>query len=120
MLFQRAAVTVTSGEALVLYLAKKIVNDLSVATRERGRALLVLAGGSTFKAVYSLLATEQWLEKVPWDKVTILFGDERSAHPDHEHSNYKMAYDSLLRAIEPRGAIIHRMEGELKPEEAVV
>src|SRR3954463_1513430 len=77
---------------------------------ERG-GHIVITGGSTPKATY-----ERVVELgADWSQTEIWFSDERCVGPDHEHSNFKMANESLLRKIEPRA--VHRMQGERGPED---
>jgi 6-phosphogluconolactonase len=84
--------------------------DIAAALRDGSRTL-VLAGGSTPRRCYELLARLD----VQWGKVTVLFGDERCVPPDHPDSNYKMAREALLDQVAP--ATVHRMAGELGPDE---
>jgi 6-phosphogluconolactonase len=77
---------------------------------ERG-GHLVITGGSTPKAAYNRVAELG----ADWSRAEIWFSDERCVAPDHEHSNYRMAWESLLSKVEPRG--VHRMHGELGPEQ---
>jgi 6-phosphogluconolactonase len=76
-----------------------------------GARTLVLAGGSTPRRCYELLAGMP----VTWGRVTILFGDERCVPPDHPDSNYWMARLSLIDSVFP--ASVHRMPAELGPAE---
>src|SRR5512133_2180719 len=78
---------------------------------ERG-GHLVITGGSTPKAAYQRV-TELGAD---WSRSEIWFSDERCVPPDHEHSNFRMAEESLLDRIE--GASVHRMRGELGPWES--
>jgi 6-phosphogluconolactonase len=73
---------------------------------------LVLAGGTTPAACYHELAGMD----VAWGRVTVLFGDERCVAPDDPESNYRMAREALLGRVHP--ASVHRMAGELGPDEA--
>ncbi len=83
-----------------------------VAGEIRGGArTLVLAGGSTPRAVYGLLAGAD----LEWGRVTVLFGDERCVAPDHPDSNYLMARTELLDRVRPGGVL--RMPAELGPEQ---
>ena len=77
---------------------------------ERG-GHLVITGGSTPKAAYARAAELG----ADWSRSEIWFSDERCVAPDHEHSNFRMANESLLSQIEPRA--VHRMQGELGPED---
>jgi 6-phosphogluconolactonase len=85
------------------------------AVAERGRFAVVLAGGSTPKATYEVLARD-YADNLDWSKVHVYFGDERTVPPDHEDSNYRMARETLLSRI--RVGSVHRMRCELTPEEA--
>lgn len=81
-------------------------------------ARVALAGGSTPKALYRLLASPTYRERVEWPRVEIFFGDERCVPPDHADSNYRMAREALLDHV-PLGADrVHRIAGERPPAEA--
>jgi 6-phosphogluconolactonase len=75
---------------------------------------LALTGGSTPKAAYELVAEL----RQDWTGVDFWFTDERCVPPDHEHSNFGMADRALLSRAE--GATVHRMRGELGPDEGAV
>ena len=47
----------------------------------------------------------------------IWFADERCVPPEDEESNYRLAAETLLRPAGINPALVHRMEGELGPEE---
>lgn len=79
-----------------------------------GRATIALAGGGTPKAAYQQLAGRC----PPWGRVEFFFGDERCVPPDAEGSNYGMAREALLDRIPLRLSQVHRVLGELEPEEA--
>src|SRR3954464_10623207 len=72
---------------------------------------VVITGGSTPKAAYNR-AVELGAD---WSRTEIWFTDERCVGPEHEHSNFRMAHESLLSKIEPRA--VHRMQGERGPDE---
>ncbi|NIV11584.1 MAG: 6-phosphogluconolactonase [Aliifodinibius sp.] len=78
---------------------------------------IALAGGSTPRTIY-----EQWAmiqDDSLWSKVHFFWGDERCVPPDHDESNYKMAYDSFLSRIDVEEDQIHRIHGEENPEAEV-
>ncbi|HEV2799148.1 MAG TPA: 6-phosphogluconolactonase [Pyrinomonadaceae bacterium] len=77
-----------------------------------GRFSVALAGGSTPKRIYELLATEDVGAEVDWSNVHIFFGDERTVPPDHNDSNYRMANEALLSRVGLPPENIHRMRGE--------
>ena len=100
-------------------LAGAAAHDFATRAREaideRGRFAVALAGGSTPKAIYEVLARD-YANALDWSRVHVFFGDERTVPPDHEDSNYRMAYETLLSRV-PVGSV-HRMRGELPPDEA--
>ena len=75
---------------------------------------LALTGGSTPKAAYERVAEL----RQDCTGVDFWFTDERCVPPDHEHSNFGMADRALLSRAE--GATVHRMRGELGPDEGAV
>ena len=77
--------------------AERIVSVLAAAAEKKGKATIALAGGSTPKACYALMAADPLVKKLPWSKVHIYFGDERHVPPDHPDSNYRMASESMLK-----------------------
>jgi 6-phosphogluconolactonase len=91
----------------------EIARALESAREERGVAHLALSGGSTPARTYELLAGA--LEN--WDSVEIWFADERCVPPEDQASNYRLTAETLLipAGIDP--ARVHRMEGELGPNE---
>ncbi len=104
-----------SREELAEAAARDFARRAEAAIAERGRFAVALAGGSTPKAAYELLARE-YADRLDWSKVHAFFGDERSVPLEHEDSNYRMAREALLDHV-PVGSV-HRMRGELPPEKA--
>lgn len=95
--------------------AETFAEEAAKSIREKGGFTVALAGGSTPKALYELLATE-YRDALDWNGVHAFFGDERTVPPDHEDSNYRMAYEALLSQV-PVGSV-RRMRGELDPRKA--
>jgi 6-phosphogluconolactonase len=91
--------------------AARFVELGQAAIAERGRFAVALAGGSTPKRVYELLASESYKEQLEWSKVHIFFGDERCVPPDDAESNYRMANEALLSRVRLPSKNIHRMNG---------
>ena len=95
--------------------ARDFVAKAEAAIGERGRFAVVLAGGSTPRTTYEILARHH-LDELDWSKVHVFFGDERTVHPEHEASNYRMVRETLLSHV--RVGSVHRMRCELPPGEA--
>ena len=98
--------------------AERIIAAARRAADEDRTFSLALAGGSTPKALYELLATTLYKSRVEWPRVEIFFGDERTVPPDHKDSNYKMAHAALLSKVPIPGDNVYRMKGELDPNQA--
>src|SRR6266436_10015491 len=83
------------------------------AVREKDSFAVALAGGSTPKALYGLLATNPLLQaKVPWSKIQFFFGDERHVTPTDEESNFRMAEEAMLgkASVDPKQ--VHRIKAD--------
>ena len=102
-------------QALAEAAARDFVVRAAAAIEERGRFTVTLAGGSTPKTAYELLARDH-TDEVDWANVHVFYGDERSVPPEHEDSNYRMSKEALLDHVQV--ASVHRMQGELPPEQA--
>jgi len=82
-----------SADALNTALAKNISQRLQDGINARGKATLVVSGGSTPRPLFAQLATA----KIPWEHVTILLADERWVPSNHEASNEAMVRQNLLQ-----------------------
>lgn len=91
----------------------EFVQAANDAIKARGVFTVALAGGSTPKALFSLMATDAELRaKVPWDKIAFFFGDERHVPPDNSDSNYRMANESMLSKAPVNPDMVFRISGE--------
>lgn len=98
--------------------AELFTTAVTSAANARGVARVAISGGTTPKAMFALLASEPFLKRVPWDKLDLYWVDERCVGPEDADSNYRMTREALLSKVPLPAERIHRMEGELKPEEA--
>ena len=105
------------GAALNLAAAQEFQTAAEQAIAQRGRFSVALSGGNTPRSVYSLLA-QQYKTSLPWNKIHIFFGDERSVPPDHPDSNYRMANEALLSHVPIPLENVHRIRAELDREAA--
>jgi 6-phosphogluconolactonase len=83
-------------------------------TRAEGEFHLGLAGGTTPKRTYELLADLP----VAWERVHLWFGDERCVAPDHVDSNFAMVRAALLSRVKIPASQVHRMRAEDPDREA--
>ncbi len=79
------------------------------AIAARGRFTTALAGGSTPRGLYALLADDKHGPLIDWQNIFIFWGDERCVPPDHADSNYRLAHDTLLSKIPVPGRNIFPM-----------
>lgn len=86
---------------------------------EYGRFTVALAGGSTPKSLYQLLAGDKFKDKIDWSKAFFFFGDERNVLPDSDESNFKMANESLFEPLKIAETNIFRWKTELKNAEEI-
>jgi 6-phosphogluconolactonase len=105
--------TCADAEAVAVRAAADIARHLKRVRSERGVAHLALSGGATPRRSYELLASEP----MDWSGVEVWFADERCVGPDDADSNYRLAAETLLAGPAIPAERIHRMEGELGPEE---
>lgn len=105
--------TFESKQELAQYFGKLLKDR----TENNTKVSIALSGGSTPKAIFDELAA-QYADSIDWSKVILFWGDERIVPPTDEQSNYKMTTDHLLSKVNIPEANIHRVKGELTPEEA--
>ncbi len=110
--------TFTDAQELTRAAAGLFLEVGKQAIAERNRFLVALSGGSTPKALYSILANDKYAQQLDWSKVHFLFGDERSVPPTHADSNFAMANAILFSPLHIPSAQTHRMRGEDPPETA--
>jgi 6-phosphogluconolactonase len=87
------------------------VAELLAFAARRGETI-VLTGGSVGEAYEQAAALEP-----DWSRASVWWGDDRAVPPDDERSNYLLAERTLLGNLERRPEV-HRIRGELEPEEA--
>lgn len=90
----------------------RLVAELLADQAARGGSI-VLTGGSTPVRAYQLAASLQ----PDWGRVSVWWGDERCVPPDDERSNYRLTAEALLDRLETPPAEIHRIRGEVPPEQ---
>jgi 6-phosphogluconolactonase len=102
-----------NGMEIARRAAADVLEIATAAASDRGVFSIALSGGSTPKALYTLMAEHPSLRNsLPWDKMQVFFGDERHVGPGHADSNFQMASDSMLSKVPLRPDQIHRIRGE--------
>jgi len=104
-------------------LAESVALELQKASLQAKKAgqgfNLVLAGGSTPRAVYEHFTRTEFKKSISWDAIHFFWGDERCVPPDHSESNYRMARQALLDPLKIHQQNIHRICGENDPSDEV-
>ena len=91
--------------------AQRIVELASEAIAARGTFTIALSGGSTPKAIFELLADDEFRTQIAWQNVHVFFGDERTVPPYHADSNFRMANEAMLSRVPLPEQNIHRIDG---------
>jgi 6-phosphogluconolactonase len=94
--------------------AAERIEALALAAPIGAPANISLAGGTTPKVAYRHLGSRC----VPWARLRLFFGDERCVPPDHPDSNYRMVREAFLDRVPMLPEQVHRIRGELTPEDA--
>ena len=103
--------------ALAQAAADRFVSIADHAVKTNGRFTVALSGGSTPRALYAELIDRR---SIDWSCVHVFWGDERCVPPDQPDSNYGMACQTLLSKVNVPEANVHRIKGELDPDQAAL
>jgi 6-phosphogluconolactonase len=90
--------------------AARAAGELLAAAAEAGQHV-ALSGGNTVGTAFGVAAGADW------QRATVWWGDERCVPPTDERSNYLLAKRKLLDRLAAQPEV-HRILGELPPEEA--
>ena len=113
----REIVVLTDLAALAQAAADRFVSIAAHAIATNGRFTVALSGGSTPRALYAVLIDRL---SIDWPRVHVFWGDERCVPPDQPDSNYGMAWQTLLSKVNVPEANVHRIKGELDPDQAAL
>jgi 6-phosphogluconolactonase len=105
-------------------LSSKVATEFVTLTNKfvqsAGKFTVCLAGGDTPRSLYTLLATDPYGNKIPWEHCHFFWTDERCVPPDHPDSNYRMAREALLAKVPVPEDQIYRMPAERPPDIAAL
>lgn len=86
--------------------------------REKGRFTVALSGGSSPKAIFKLLATDEYAERIDWNKIYFFWVDERWVPLNDDKSNARMTFETLLDKVPvPKDHIFPMYKDNILPEE---
>jgi 6-phosphogluconolactonase len=114
----REVVILPDAAAITRRAADEFLKCVNEAIAQKGSFTVALAGGSTPKALYSMLSEDPaYSSKIPWPKLHFFFGDERHAPPDSPESNFNMATQTLFSKGLVKPEQVTRIKGEYSDTE---
>jgi len=93
----------SDADALARQAAEWIAAQISLVLDQRDRCCIALSGGSTPARAYTLLGQE----RIPWDRVDVVLGDERWVASDDPSSNALMLRQTLMKQGPGSAAVFH-------------
>ena len=102
-----------NAEAAADDCSRYILASLRDTLKAQPRATLAISGGSSPRLLFSRMAAA----KFDWSNVHFFWVDERCVAPTDKESNYKLANDTLLTPAAIKAENVHRLLGELPPEQ---
>jgi 6-phosphogluconolactonase len=94
--------------------ARYILDTLSKTLKSQPRVTLAISGGKSPRLLFSKLAKSEF----DWSNVHFFWVDERCVPPADDQSNFKLANESLLTPARIPKNNVHRIHGEVLPDEA--
>jgi 6-phosphogluconolactonase len=104
---------------LVAAVAAAWLDEIEAANRAGSSHSVALVGGRIIQKFFLSTAEKAIARKVSFAGVEFFWADERCVPPDDPESNFKIANDLLFNPLRIAPARIHRLRGELPPNEAV-
>ncbi len=100
-----------SADDICRTVAEQVVRVAKTSITKRGQFSMFLAGGSTPRPMYKLLATA-FETTIQWDRVHLFWGDERYVPLDDPDSNFRMADEAFISAVDIPEANVHPVNVE--------
>jgi 6-phosphogluconolactonase len=106
-------------DALAAAAASAWVDEVASANRAGKSYCVALSGGRITQKFFISTVEKALARNVSFGRVHFFWADERCVPPDDPESNFKLADDLLFEPLKINEGQIHRLRGELPPEEAV-
>ena len=103
-------------EELNWRIAEWIIDYMNEVLQKQDRFTIALSGGSTPKKLHLLLASDEFKNKIDWQKLHVFWGDERYVPFTDDRNNAKMAFDTLLNHVPVLKSQIHIMRTDIDAE----
>jgi 6-phosphogluconolactonase len=102
-------------EDLQRSVAAMLVDVVRQSVSDRGVCILALSGGETPRPIYRQLGSPPLRERIEWERVHLLFGDERMVPTGDPRSNSLLVEEELFSRITMPPQNVHRIAGEKEP-----
>jgi len=113
---RRTLIVAGDHESTLLFCAEHFFKTYEESISLHGSFFVALSGGSTPKAVFTLLTQSPYISKIDWSLVHLFWSDERAVPPDHPESNFHMAMEAGFSKVSIPESHIHRMVAEQEIE----
>ncbi len=110
----------SSRNELIKQTADYFIKTLNSCLEKQTTCRIALSGGSTPEPLYRMLGNSPLADCLDWDRIHFFWSDERMVPPDHPESNYRLAYHTLLQPRNIKETNLHRLPGELEPDQAAL
>ena len=90
----------------------------SAALEAKNTFRVSLSGGSTPKTLFGLLASDEFKNRFPWERVAWYWGDERFVPYDSPESNYRMTREAMFDKAPVSAKNIHPVPVDGTAEDA--
>jgi len=106
------------ADALAAAAATAWLDEIETAARAGQTYCVALSGGRIAHKLFAATATQAAARKTAMAHVHFFWADERCVPPSDPDSNFKVADEFLFRPLRIVTENIHRLRGELAPEQA--
>ena len=106
----------SSAEELASAATEQWLDQLSKAAKEN--YYVALSGGRISASFFAAIAASAKRRNLSLTGVHFCWADERCVPPEHEESNYRLAFEKLLRPAKIPADHVHRIRGEEMPTKA--
>ncbi len=107
-----------NSDELIFAIADYFVAQAAKFIKSKSVFNVVLSGGNSPKALFKLLATYSYKNKVDWDKINFFFADERDVPKDDPENNGNMVKETLFDPLNISPSQIFAIDTSLSPEKS--
>jgi len=94
------------------FLAETIADVAREAIAKRGAFFIALSGGGTPRALYEMLGSTRWRNRIDWQRTHVFLGDERFVPLSNPASNFRMIQQTLLAHVDMPKDNVHPVATE--------